>query len=277
MSNTAIPSTAEINSLPAQRTSDLTRLWWNFTDSVVMARRNLMYYLRLPQLLVFSTIQPVMFLLLFTYVFGGAIATQAGKYINYLLPGIIVQAALFGGTATAIGLAEDLSKGLIDRFRSLPMARASVLAGRTIADSIRNVFVVTLMLLVGTLIGFRFQGGALHAALAFILVIAFGHVFSWIFAFIGMMVKDPETAQVAGFVWVFPLVFASSIFVPTRTMPNWLRIFAENQPVSVVTNVVRGLTLGTSTDDWWKAALWLVSIYLIFAPLAVWRYRHHSK
>jgi ABC-2 type transport system permease protein/oleandomycin transport system permease protein len=270
-------STPAVKPSIPQSGSLLQTLWWNFADSLVITRRNLMYYIRLPQLLVFSTIQPVMFLLLFTYVFGGAIQTPSGKYINYLLPGIIVQTALFGGTATAIGLAEDLSKGLVDRFRSLPMARAAVLAGRTIADSARNVFVVILMVIVGYIIDFRIQNGILNALLAFALVILFGHVFSWIFALVGMSAKDPETAQVSGFIWVFPLVFASSIFVPPTTMPDWLRYFAENQPVSVTVNTVRGLILGTPTDDWWKAVLWMVGIYLVFMPLAVWRYRQTSR
>ncbi len=252
-------------------------LWWNVTDALIITRRNLTYYVRLPQLLVFSTIQPVMFLLLFAYVFGGAIQTQNGNYINFLLPGIIVQTAMFGGSVAAVGLAEDLKKGLIDRFRSLPMARSAVLAGRTLADTVRNIFVVLLMIGVGHIIGFRFQNGFLNAVAAVVLVIAFGHVFSWIFAFIGMMVKDPETAQVAGFIWVFPLVFASSIFVPTETMPELLQIFAENQPVSIVANVVRGLMIGTPHDSVWLAIAWLTGIYVIFVPLSVWQYRRSAN
>jgi len=259
-----------------QNASTLQRLSWNFTDAMVMTWRNLMYYLRVPQLLVFSTIQPVMFLLLFTYVFGSAINTPGGEYINYLLPGILVQTVLFGGTATTVGLATDLSKGLVDRFRSLPMARSAVLAGRTIADSIRNIFVILLMILVGYMIGFRFQNGAGNAILAIMLVIAFGHVFSWIFAFVGMVVKDPETAQVAGFVWVFPLVFASSVFVPTDNMTPVLKAFAENQPITVVTNTVRSLILGLPTDDELMAVLWLIGIYAVFVPLAIRQYRRSA-
>lgn len=253
------------------------RVWWNIHDTLVIARRNLTYYTRLPQLLVFSTIQPVMFLLLFTYVFGGAIRTPGGEYINYLLPGILIQTVMFGGTQTTIGLAEDLSKGLIDRFRSLPMGRAAVLAGRTVADSIRNLFVVILMISVGYIISFEFQNGLLNALIAVAVLILFGHAMSWIFATIGMVVKDPETAQVAGFIWVFPLIFASSIFVPTATMPDTLRTFAENQPVSVVANVVRDLTLGTSTGDFWLALVWIAAIWLVFAPIAVWQYRRAAS
>jgi ABC transporter DrrB family efflux protein len=255
----------------------LERIWWNIHDTIVIARRNLTYYTRLPQLLVFSTIQPVMFLLLFTYVFGGAIQTPGGEYINYLLPGILIQTVMFGGTQTTIGLAEDLSKGLIDRFRSLPMGRAAVLAGRTVADSIRNVFVVIMMIAVGYLIGFEFQNGVLNALLAVAILVLFGHAMSWIFATIGMLVKDPETAQVAGFIWVFPLIFASSIFVPPTTMPQALRTFAENQPVSVVANVVRDLTLGTSSGDFLLALGWIAAIWLVFAPIAVWQYRRAAS
>lgn len=246
----------------------------NISDAIVMTRRNLLYYLRVPQLLVFSSIQPIIFLLLFTYVFGGSIQTQAGDYINFLLPGILVQTVMFGGTAASIGLAEDLSKGLIDRFRSLPMARSAVLAGRTVADTVRNMFVITLMLTVGYIIGFRFSGGTLEAIGAVLIILAFGHVMSWVFAWIGILVKDPETAQVAGFVWVFPLVFASSVFVPTDTMPELLRLFAENQPVTAITSVARvwmvGGEMGTNLI---RAIFWLLAIWIVFANLAIREYR----
>jgi ABC-2 type transport system permease protein/oleandomycin transport system permease protein len=242
----------------------------------VIARRNLVYYRRQPQLLLFSTVQPVMFLLLFTYVFGGAIATSSSQYINYLLPGILVQTAMFGGIGTSIGLAEDLARGLIDRFRSLPMARASVLAGRTLADTIRNVFVITLMVAVGYLIGFRFQDGPLHALMALGLVLLFGHAMQWVYAWIGLIVKDAETAQSAGFIWVFPLVFASAIFVPTQTMPSGLRYFAENQPVTQVALVVRDWILGTNEGNIWVALAWIFAIWIVFAFLAVRQYRLRS-
>lgn len=275
MSESALPQS---QARTAQDISVVQRVTWNLADALVITRRNLLYYVRLPQLLVFSTIQPVMFVLLFSYVFGGAIDTPNGDYINYLIPGIMVQTALFGGSATAVGLATDLSKGLVDRFRSLPMSRSAVLAGRTLADSVRNLFVILLMILVGTLIGFRIQDGLLNAALAVLLVVFFGHAMSWIFAWIGMLVKDPETAQVAGFVWVFPLVFASSIFVPVQTMnPEWLRIFAENQPISVVTNASRGLILGTGTDDVVPALLWSLGIWIVAATLAIRQYRRSAN
>lgn len=243
-------------------------------DIYLMVWRNLIKYTRLPQLLIFSTIQPVMFVLLFAYVFGGAIQTPGGDYINYLLPGILVQTVIFGAIQTGIGLAEDLSKGMIDRFNSLPVSRGAVLAGRTISDSIRNILVVFLMIGVGTLIGFRFQNGEFNAVLAVVLLILFGYAFSWISANIGLLVKEVETAQVAGFVWVFPLVFASSIFVPTKTMPAWLQTFAENSPITAVVNTVRGLVLGGPFEiDLIKPLIWISGILVVFIPLAIYQYR----
>lgn len=261
-------------------TTFMQRLKWNFTDTLVIARRNLTYYVRQPQLMVFATIQPVMFLLLFTYVFGGAMqfATGGENYINYLLPGILIQTIIFAATNTTVGLAVDLSKGMIDRFRSLPMSRAAVLAGRTTADTLRGTFTITIMLIVGTIIGFRFEGGLLSGLAGVALAIAFGHSFTWISATIGLFVKDPEAAQVAGFIWVFPLTFASSIFVPTQTMPDWLRVFAENQPVSVIANAVRGLLAGTATSgDVFTALAWIVGIFVVFMPLAVRQYAKVSS
>jgi ABC-2 type transport system permease protein/oleandomycin transport system permease protein len=230
--------------------------------------------MRTPQLLVFSTIQPVMFVLLFRYVFGGAINVPGTNYANFLLPGVFVQTVVFGGTAAAVALAADLNAGIVDRFRSLPMARSAVLAGRTAADAVRNVFVIALMVIVGYAVGFRFQGGFLAAVGAMAIALLFGYAFSWFFALIGMLVRDPETAQVAGFVPLFPLVFASSIFVSPQTMPSWLRAFAEHQPISKVANAVRGLSLGTATtSDVVVALLWIVGMLIVFAPLATWRYR----
>lgn len=255
----------------------LRRFLWNFTDTLVIARRNLLHYVRLPQLLIFSFVQPVMFVLLFAYVFGGAINTPNGDYINYLLPGILVQTVVFGGIQTTIGLADDLRKGLVDRFRSLPMARSAVLAGRTLADSVRNLLIVLVMIGVGYIIGFRFQDGLASALAAIGLLVVFGHVMSWIFATIGILVKDPEAAQAAGFLWVFPLVFASSIFVPVETMPDALQVFAENQPISLTANLVRALVLGGPTDDVWKVIAWMLAIFAVFVPLAINVYRRSAN
>lgn len=239
-----------------------------------MVKRNLIRYRRMPQLVVFSLIQPVMFVLLFAYVFGGAIQTGQENYINYLLPGILVQTVLFGAMMTGVGLADDLSKGMIDRFRSLPMARAAVLAGRTITESIRNVFVVILMTAVGYMIGFRIEHGFGKFALAMAFTVLFGFAFSWVSAAIGLLVKNVETAQTAGFIWVFPLAFASSIFVPIETMSAGIRAFAERNPITYIVNTVRALSLGAPVgDNFLYASIWILGILAVFIPLSIYLYR----
>ncbi len=256
------------------------------TDVGVITKRNLIRNIRLPQLLVFATVQPVMFLLLFNYVFGGAIgqsipAVANGHYINWLMPGLMIQIATFGAGQTAMGLTEDLDKGVIDRFRSLPMARSAVLAGRTFSDLIRNAFVISLMLVVGFAIGFRWQTSFLGLLAGLGVGLLFAYSLSWIMAAIGLKVKNPEAAQSAVFLPVFPLVFASSVFVPTQTMPGWLQAFAENQPVTVVANAARGLMLGagalqpgqTVRGQVLLAVAWSLGITLVFATLAVRIYR----
>ncbi len=255
-------------------------------DTAVITRRNLLRNIRLPQVLLFSTVQPVMFLLLFNYVFGGAIGqaippAAGGKYINWLVPGLLIQVAAFGAGQTAIGLTEDLDKGVIDRFRSLPMARSAVLAGRTLSDLIRNGFVISLMLIVGFLIGFRYQTSIFGMLGGMLVAMCFAYSLSWVMATIGLLVKNPEAAQSAVFLPVFPLVFASSVFVPTQTMPDWLRTFADNQPITVTTNAIRGLILGegallpgqTVVGQVGLALLWAAGILVIFAPMAVRVYR----
>jgi ABC transporter DrrB family efflux protein len=254
------------------------------SDAVVMTWRNLLKYKRVPTLLVFSTIQPVMFVLLFAFVFGGAIPIPGLDYKDYLMPGIFVQTVVFGSMQTGVGLAEDLSKGMIDRFRSLPMARSAVLAGRTSGDAVRNLFVVLLMTGVGYLIGFRFHAGLLWAVAAMAIAVAFGTAFSWVSANIGLALRDVESTQAASFVWVLPLVFASSAFVPVITMPGWLQAWAKVNPVSVTVDAVRFLTLGpdlahtaglqgSTTTHVLQALAWIAGILLVFAPLAVRRYR----
>jgi len=250
---------------------------WVLSDAWVMTWRNLLRYLRLPQLLVFSTFQPVVFMLLFTYVFGGAVNLGGTKYIDWLLPGILIQTVVFGSTQTGVGLAEDLARGMVDRFRSLPMARSAVLAGRTSADTLRNMFVVLLMVAVASTLGFRFRTGIAFAVLAPVLAVGFGFAFCWLCAFIGMSVKDAETAQVAGFVLVFPLVFASSQFVPIETMPGWLQAFAKVNPITHAIDASRALTLGGPLfSPLWKCVAWTLGIAAVFAPLAVYRYRRSS-
>ena len=257
------------------------------THTAVITKRNILRNVRLPQLLVFATIQPVMFLLLFNYVFGGAItqggpAAAAGDYINWLIPGILVQSAVFGGTQTAVGLTEDLGAGVIDRFRSLPMARSAVLTGRTNADLVRNMWVLTLMLVVGFLIGWRFDQGFWKMSLGVLLVLLFAYAMSWVMACMGLAIKDTEAVQVAGFLPIFPLVFASSVFVPTQSMPDWLQTFANNQPITILSNAVRSLMLPESAlgliglDQGtlvWQSLAWIAAIIAVFAPLAVWLYR----
>jgi ABC-2 type transport system permease protein/oleandomycin transport system permease protein len=266
---------------------DRMPLKWVIQDALAMTRRNLLKYVRVPTLLVFSTIQPVMFVILFAYVFGGAIGSQLPPEVNYkdyLMAGIFVQTVIFGSTQTGVALAEDLTRGMIDRFRSLPMARSAVLAGRTTGDTIRNLFVVLLMSGVGYLIGFRFHGGPLATVGAILLAVLFGLAFSWISANIGLRVRDVESAQAASFVWVFPLVFASSAFVPVETMPSWLQGFARNNPISVVVDASRYLVLGDEraqligmTGSMWShvmpALLWIAGILVVFVPLAVRKYR----
>jgi len=245
-----------------------------FVDSLVIARRNLTRIARTPQLLVFATIQPVMFVLLFRYVFGGSIKVPGTTYVDYLIPGIIVQTVVFGATSTAVGLSQDMSLGIIDRFRSLPMARSAVLAGRTIADLVRNIFVVLLMIVVGTAVGFRFHNGFLPAVAAILVALLLGYCLSWVFALIGLSVPDPESAQLAGFLPIFPLVFASSVFTTINSMPGWLQAFAKVQPITRAANTVRALTQGgaVATNLIWTV-LWSVAIISVFAPLAVRRYR----
>ena len=215
-------------------------------DSAVVTGRNLRHFWRQPDLLVFSTIQPIMFVVLFVYVFGGAVGRSLPpgvSYVDYLLPGIFVQSVTFRASNTAVGLSEDLSRGVIDRFRSMPMARSAVLVGRTTADLVRNVMIVGLMVVVGYLVGFRFQAGVVPALACVALVAAFGFALSWIFAFVALVVRGAETAQTAGFVVLFPLVFASSVFVPVSSLPDWLQPIAKASPVTLTADAARTLAL----------------------------------
>jgi ABC transporter DrrB family efflux protein len=248
-------------------------------DAAVVTGRNLRHFIREPQLLIFSTIQPVMFVLLFVYVFGGAVkgALPRGvSYVDFLLPGIFVQSATFRASQTAVGLSQDLQRGVIDRFRSMPMARSAVLLGRTLADLVRNVLIVGLMIGVGYLVGFRFHGGV-GGALACVAVVAFfGLALSWIFAFVALTVRGAEAAQSAGFVVTFPLVFASSVFVPIDTFPDWLHAFATVSPVTLTADAARAFALGTSATSLAGCAAWIAGLLAVFVPLSVWRYRRMS-
>jgi ABC transporter DrrB family efflux protein len=247
---------------------------WVIRDALAVAQRNLIAYIRIPQLLVFSTIQPVIFVLMFRYVFGGAITVPGVGYVDFLMPGIFVQTVVFGSMAAAIGLATDLKSGLMERFHSLPMTRSAVLAGRTLADLVRNAFVAALMTGVGFAVGFRIHTNVLAFLAGIALVLLFGYTFAWIFATVGLAVGDPETAQAASFPVMAPLVFASSAFVPVESMPGWLQVFAEHQPVSVTASAVRALAIGGPTSSYVLQCLaWCIGILVVFAPLAVMRYR----
>lgn len=250
-------------------------LHWALRDAKTVTKRNLISITRQPQLIVFSTIQPIIFVLMFTYVFGGAITIPGPyPYVDFLMPGIFCQTVVFGAINTGIGLSDDLQKGLIERFRSLPMARSAVLAGRTVADLVRNVFVVLLMLIVGFMVGFRIHTNVfgLIAGVAVLLLFAFS--MTWIFAIVGLSAPNPETAQAMSFPVLAPLVFASSAFVSTSTMPGWLQVFANHQPVTAAVNACRALMVGGPTATYvWQTLAWSVGLVVVFAPLAIRRYR----
>jgi ABC transporter DrrB family efflux protein len=260
------------------------RLVWAFLDAMVLAKRSILQTVRIPSLIVFVAIQPIMFVLLFRYVFGGAIRVPGGQYVNYLMPGIFVQTVAFGSITTGIGLAEDMQKGLIDRFRSLPMSSSAVLTGRTIADLARNLFTVIIMLAVGFLVGFRIQGSIPPFLGGMLLLMGFSFAFSWIAAVIGISVGSVEAAQSGGFIWLFPLTFASSVFVPVSTMPVWLQGFAEHNPVSLVAQSLRGLfkvdpslTAADTQSAVIQSIVWIAAILLVFVPLSIARYRRTTR
>ena len=244
------------------------------TDTLVLARRSLLRIRRQPDLLVGFTVQPVMFVLLFVYVFGGAIETPGLEYVDFLIPGIIVQSMVFGGFVTALGLADDLKKGLMDRFRSLPMSRSAVLTGRTLADVFSNVVQLIVMIGVGLLVGFSFRTGILEIAAGIALLLLIGYAFSWVFAFIGLTASSAEAANAFGFTILFPVTFVSSAFVPVESMPSWLQVVAENNPFTKMVNAARALFVDTPAgNDVWLAVLWSLAIIAVFAPLSAWRYR----
>ena len=244
------------------------------TDTMVLTERNLVRLTRAPDLVMAFTLQPIMFLLLFVYVFGGAIVTPGYDYVDFLVPGIIVQNIAFGGFVTALGLNEDLKKGLIDRFRSLPMARAAVLAGRTLSDVFTNTVSVLVLLTTGLLIGFSFDASPIEIVTGFVLLLFFGYAFSWVFALLGIMVSSPEAANSLGFMVVFPLTFISSAFVPVESMPAGLQWFAEINPFTIVVDAMRALWIGAPAGNYvWGAFAWSAVILVVFAPLAVARYR----
>ncbi|MDA0159445.1 ABC transporter permease [Solirubrobacter ginsenosidimutans] len=257
--------------------SEPTRLTFAevLADSRVMAGRQLRKTLRKPVYVIFAFVQPVMFVLLFRYVFGGAIDTGDVDYVDFLMPGIIVQTAVFGALMTGIGLNTDRATGVVDRFRSLPISRSAVLFGRTAADIVQNVMTLIVMLLVGVAVGFRPSEPVWSIALALLIVLAFSYTFSWISAFVGLSVKDPETAQSAGFIWVFPLTFVSSAFVPADSMPGWLEAFANVNPITLVVDTVRALMIGQGdvAGPLLGTLAWLVGLLAVFVPLSMRAFR----
>ena len=244
------------------------------TDTVVIAERNLLRLPRAPELLLAFTVQPIMFVLLFVYVFGGAIKTPGYSYVEYLIPGILVQSIVFGGFVTALGLSDDLKKGLMDRFRSLPMSRSAVLTGRTLADISTNTVQLVVMLAVGFAVGFRFTTETRSILVGIGLLLLIGYASSWTFAFIGLTASSPEAANAIGFTVLFPVTFVSSAFVPVNSMPSWLQPVAEHNPFTTMVNAIRHLFIGAPAgNDVWLAAVWAVAIAVVFAVLAVLRYR----
>jgi len=251
------------------------RIRLGIADAMTLTRRELLIWFRNPAFLFFTFIQPVMFVLLFRYVFGGAIPVKVpGGYVNYLMPGIIAQSAAFASFGTAISLARMLQKGVIDRFRAMPMARSAVLLGRLMADTLRLAVTVLVILAVGFAVGFRFHNGFGPAVLMIVLGVVFGVVICTISAYVGLAIKDEEAVGSFGLVWLFPLTFVSAAFVPVKSMPGWLQAFANNQPVTIVIDELRNLALGGPLVlHAWQSALWIAGIAAVFVPLAVRAYR----
>ncbi len=255
----------------------MTALRSGISDTLVLAKRSLLRIPRQPDLLVGFTVQPILFVLLFVYVFGGAVglALPPGlTYVDFLIPGIIVQSIVFGGFVTALGLADDLKKGLIDRFRSLPMTRSALLTGRTLGDVATNIFQLIVMFSVGLLIGFNFSSSVGEVVAGIFLLLLIGYAFSWVFAFIGLSSSSPEASNAYGFTILFPITFVSSAFVPVDTMPSWLQPVAEHNPFTYMVNAARALFLGIPAEnDVWLALAWTLAIIAVFAPLSAWKYR----
>jgi ABC transporter DrrB family efflux protein len=253
-----------------------TQARWAVSDTLTITRRNLLVWMRVPAYIVFTVIQPVMFVLMFRYVFGGAIlvAGVKGGYVSFLMPGIIGQTAAFATFGTAIALAQELKKGVIDRLKSMPMARSAVLAGRLVADTARMLVTILIIIGVGYAVGFRFQNGVVPAILMVVLATVFGLSICVISAFTGLAIGDEESVQAFGLIWLFPITFLSSAFVPIRTMPGWLQAFANNQPVTYVIDTMRALALGGPIEaNLWKSLVWLAGIFIVFSPLAVRAYK----
>jgi ABC-2 type transport system permease protein/oleandomycin transport system permease protein len=273
MTAATLPAVAPASQFP--RPPAAVRLRWAVVDSITMTRRNLLLAVRVPANLVFTIVQPAMFILLFRYVFGGAIPVHIkGGYVNYLVPGIFAQTGAFTSFGTAIALAQELKKGSIDRLRSMPMARSAVLLGRLGADIVRLTITVIVLLGLGYAVGFRFENGVVPAVFMVVVALALGLVVCCVSAFTGLSIKDEEAVQAFGFIWVFPLTFVSAAFVPISTMPGWMQAFAKNQPFTIFIETMRTLAVGGPVAmHAWQSAGWLVGLGTLFAALAVRAYR----
>ncbi len=254
---------------------------WRMTPRLALgdiggvAHRNLLRIWRTPRLLVIGTLQPAILLILFRYVLGGAISIPGIDYVDFVVPAVFLEAALIGGMTTAIGLSTDIKSGILDRFRSLPMARSAVLAGRTLADLARSVLSLCVMIVLGLAVGFRFHAPLSSVLCGLLLILVFAYAFTWVYATIGLATKDPETAQVAGILPFFILMFASNAVVPVQTMPGWLQPFARNQPLSVTVTAVRSLLEGGSVAHWlWQSIAWAIGIFVVFFALSLHLYRN---
>jgi ABC-2 type transport system permease protein/oleandomycin transport system permease protein len=257
----------------------VTGMRWAVNDAWVLTWRNLTVWRRVPAFLVFTVVQPIIFTLLFRYVFGGAIATRGvpGGYVDYLLPGVIGQTAAFATMGTAIALALEVQRGVIDRLRVMPIARSAVLVGRLTADAIRMLITLLVIVGVGYLVGFRFRAGAVDAVGMIALAEAFGLAMCCVSMFIGLSLRQEEAVQAFGMMWLFPLVFVSSAFVPVQSMPGWLQVFAVNQPITHIVDALRALALGIPLgDDLWLSLVWIVGIVAVFLPLSVRAYKRVS-
>jgi ABC transporter DrrB family efflux protein len=245
-------------------------------DTLLITRRHLLRTWRTPQIIIFSAIMPIVFVLLFRYVFGGSIHVPGyTEYVDYLIPGIVVQTVLFGGSSTAVGMADDLASGMTDRLRSLPIHRGAILAARTLGDMLRLSYTVALVIAIGLLVGFRFHTGPVQVAEGLAIALLFGYACSWLFALVALTVRHSETAQLAAFMITFPIVFASSIFASPATMPTWLRDFANNQPVTKVVDALRALGegVGPTTRPALYGIAWSVGILVAAATAATIRFR----
>ncbi len=260
---------------PKERLTSRVRpaLYWALADAFVVAKRQIRQIPRIPDELITATLQPAIIVLMFRYLFGGAIVVPGTSYVNYLMAGAFVQSAVFASANTGVGVANDLQRGLIDRFRSLPMAQSAVITGRIFADLIRNTFIILVTWAIGLLVGFRPEGTVLAWIAASALVLLASFVFSWLSALVGLLISSPEAVAQAGLVWLLPFIFGSSAFVPVSTMPGWLRAFADHQPVSLMMDAVRGLLLNQSDSSTiWQALAWCGGLLIILIPLVVWAY-----